>query len=191
MKTIDTFSILLLFTVTQGFAQESRNVATFSVETRITNLFQRGYEIGVFYNTDGNFSIGLQFAAQDVNGSAKDLLFDTSSPDALDIRLPWLVALKGRYHFNAHQEGFYVEASAGMEQFRIRSGGETQRNNNGFLLIGVGYLWFPWERDGFYLNPNIGAIAAFAREEEQIINRVPYELRPFFPSPAFSLGWKF
>jgi len=185
-------SLLLIFTVLKGFSQESTLVnPTFSIETRITNLLQSGYEIGIFYNTSSNFSVGIQLAAQDVAGNAKELLFESSSYDDLDIRLPWLVALKGRYHLREHQEGFYLEVSAGIEQFRIRSAGEIQRNNNGFLLIGIGYLWFPWERDGFYVNPNLGAIAAFFREEERTIQDTSYRLRPLFPSPAFSLGWKF
>jgi len=192
MKSNYLPAFFLFLALSEGFSQESSPLnLTFSVETRITNLLQGGYEIGVFYNTSGHFSVGLQFAAQDVDGTAKDLLFEGSSHDNLDIRLPWLVALKGRYHFRPHQEGFYLEASAGMEQFRIQSAGETQRNNNGFLLAGIGYLWFPWEREGFYVNPNIAATATFFREAERTINDTSYRLRPFFPSPAFSLGWKF
>ncbi|NJK82845.1 MAG: hypothetical protein HC912_02555 [Saprospiraceae bacterium] len=164
---------------------------TFSIESRITNLFQGGYEIGLFFNSKSNFSFGLQFAAQNVSGGAKELLFNSSNHDNLDIRLPWLVALKTRYHLKDHKEGVYFELSTGLEQFRVSSGVETQRNNNGFILPSVGYIWHPWGREGFYLNPNVGYIYAFGREAERTINGTTYELKPFFPSPALSLGWKF
>lgn len=166
-------------------------IPTFSAETRVTNFLQGGYEVGIFYNGTRNFSFGLQVAGQDVEGSAQDLLFDISEDSNLTIDLPWLVAFKTRYHIRNHLEGWYFEASVGAEQFRVRSGDETQRNNNGFILTGVGYIWHPWNRDGFYVNPNIGVIYAFAREDEQLINGASYELNPFFPSPALSLGWKF
>ena len=192
MKLKTIYILTALFAYSQTYAQETAaNASTFSIETRITNLFQGGFEVGVFYNTSSNFSVGLQLAAQNVKGRAKELLFESSSPENLDIRLPWLVAVKGRYHFRDHQEGFYVETSAGIEQFKVRSGGETQKNNNGFLLSGIGYLWFPWERDGFYFNPNLGGVATFFRQEERTINDTSYALKRFFPSPAFSTGWKF
>jgi len=185
---------LLITAVSQVQAQAQDPTlikATFSIESRITNLLQGGYEIGLFFNSKSNFSFGLQFAAQNVNGGAKELLFNSSNHDNLEIRLPWLVSLKTRYHLSDHKEGLYFELSTGLEQFRISSGGETQRNNNGFILSSVGYLWHPWGREGFYVNPNVGYIYAFGRESERAINGTTYELRQFFPSPALSLGWKF
>lgn len=164
---------------------------TFSIESRITNLFQGGYEIGLFFNSNSNFSFGVQYAAQNITGGAKELLFNSSNFDNLEIRLPWLVAVKTRYHLENHKEGIYFELSTGLEQFRISSGGETQRNNNGFILPSIGYLWHPWGHEGFYVNPNIGYIYAFGRESERTINGTTYELRPFFPSLALSVGWKF
>jgi len=183
---------LFVATVLQAQAQDPTLIKpTISVESRITNLLQGGYEIGLFFNSKSNFSFGLQFATQNINGGAKELLFNSSDHDNLEIRLPWLVALKTRYHLKDHKEGIYFELSTGLEQFRISSGVETQRNNNGFILPGVGYLWHPWGREGFYINPNLGYIYAFGREGERTINGTTYELRPFFPSPALSLGWKF
>ena len=181
--------MIILFVNTAVCQNEIR--PTFSIESRITNLLQGGYEIGFFFNSSSNFSFGIQFAAQDVRGQAKDLLFNSNNHDNLDIRLPWLFALKTRYHLRSHKEGVYFELSSGLEQFRIESGGETHRNNNGFILPSIGYLWHPWGRDGFYVNPNLGYIYAFGRQEERTINGTDYELRPFFPSPAISLGWKF
>lgn len=187
------FSLSLLMTIAFVNIAVCQNEIrpTFSIESRITNLLQGGYEIGLFFNSSSNFSFGIQFAAQDVNGQAKELLFNSDNHDNLDISLPWLFAVKTRYHLKSHKEGIYFELSTGWEQFRISSGGDTHRNNNGFILPSVGYLWHPWGRDGFYLNPNVGYIYVFGRENERIINGTNYELRPFFPSPALSLGWKF
>lgn len=184
--------ILLVFCSFQAKSQSEDILRpTFSIETRITNLFQGGYEVSLFYSSKSNFSFGLQFAAQNISGGARELLFNSSNHDNLEIRLPWLIALKTRYHLKDHKEGVYFELSTGVEQFRVSSGGDTHRNNNGFILPSIGYLWHPWGREGFYVNPNIGYIYAFNREDERIINGTSYELRPFFPSPAFSIGWKF
>lgn len=193
MQKIKCTILFILFTCSVNLHAQSQTdiKSTISIESRVTNLLQGGYEIGLFFNSKSNFSFGIQFAAQNVSGQAKELLFESNNHDNLEIRLPWLVALKARYHLKNHQEGVYFELSTGLEQFRISSGGETQRNNNGFILPSVGYLWYPWGRDGFYINPNLGYIYAFSRESERLINGTTYELRPFFPSPAVSLGWRF
>lgn len=193
MQKIKCTILFILFTCSVNLHAQSQTdiKSTISIESRVTNLLQGGYEIGLFFNSKSNFSFGIQFAAQNVSGQAKELLFESNNHDNLEIRLPWLVALKARYHLKNHQEGVYFELSTGLEQFRISSGGETQRNNNGFILPSVGYLWHPWGRDGFYINPNLGYIYAFSRESERLINGTTYELRPFFPSPAVSLGWRF
>ncbi|MGD1840493.1 MAG: hypothetical protein ACFB0B_06295 [Thermonemataceae bacterium] len=184
-------SLLLIFLTVTASRSQTEIRPTFSIESRITNLFQGGYEIGLFFNTASNFSFGVQFAAQDISGQAKELLFESSNYDNLEIRLPWLFAVKARYHLQDHKEGVYFELSTGVEQFRISSDGETHRNNNGFILPSVGYLWHPWDRDGFYINPNIGYIYAFGRESERTINDTTYELRPFFPSGPFHLDGSF
>jgi hypothetical protein len=183
---------LLVVIASQAEAQDPNVIKpTFSIESRITNLLQGGYEIGLFFNSSSKFSFGAQLAAQNINGGAKELLFNSSNHDNLEIRLPWLVAVKARYHLKKHKEGVYFELSTGFEQFSISSGAETQSNNNGFILPSIGYLWHPWRREGFYVNPNVGYIYAFGRASERTINGVTYELRPLFPSPSLSLGWKF
>ena len=187
------FTTLLLFMPgTSVSGQEAPGRALWSVETRVTNYLQNGYELQVFMVLpNSRFSIGLGVAGQDVSGNAKDLLFSSSDHDNLDIRLPWLVSGLVRYHFNESLEGFYGEISVGAEEFRIGSGEETQYIYNGFVVPLVEYRWFPWGTDGFFVNPKVGGIFTFAREDGRIINGTDYELRPLFPSPGLSVGWQF
>lgn len=188
-----TILFVLFFTICKRIHAQSQTEirSAISIESRITNLLQGGYEGSLFFNAKNHFSFGVQFAAQDIEGRAKELLFDSDNFEELEIRIPWLIGIKTRYHLKSHKEGVYIELSAGTEQFRITSEEETQRNNNGFILPSVGYLWHPWWRSGFYINPNVGYIYAFSRESERTINGTTYELRSFFPSAAVSVGWKF
>ncbi len=162
-----------------------------SIETRVTNYFQGGYELSVFWNTRSNFSFGIQAAGQKIDGNAKELVFESSNYDNIDIRISWLAAFKTRYHINKHHEGLYFEVSAGGESFRIESGNEIHNNGNGFVLPGTGYIWHPFGRKGFYINPNIGYSFVFSNQDERIINETTYKLKSSFVVPALSLGWKF
>lgn len=175
-----------------SLAQDPARGIKLSLETRITNYLQGGYEGQLFLTLPAaRISVGLGVAGQNVTGRAKELLFTGSSLDRLDIRLPWLVSGLIRYHLSPSLEGFYGELSIGGEEFRVRSGEETQRNYNGFIVPTVGYRWFPWGKDDFYVNPKVGGIFTFARGPERTINGATYQLRPFFPSPGLSLGWQF
>lgn len=175
-----------------GFAQDSPEGVKVSLETRITNYLQGGYEGQLFFTLPrARLSVGVGVAGQNVAGRAKELLFTSSNYDYLDIRLPWLAAGTVRYHLSPSLEGFYGEVSIGGEQFRVRSGQQTQRIYNGFVVPGVGYRWFPRGKKGFYVNLKLGGIFTFAREPERTINETTYRLRPFFPSPGLSLGWQF
>ncbi len=189
------FQCLLLAAVLlpfPGFAQESPERVKVGLETRITSYLQGGYEGQLFFTLPGaRLSVGIGVGGQNVAGRAKELLFTSSNYNNLAIRLPWLAAGTVRYHLSPSLEGFYGEVSVGGEQFRVRSGQQTQRVHNGFVVPGVGYRWFPWGKTSFYVNPKIGGIFTFAREPERTINETTYRLRPFFPSPGLSLGWQF
>lgn len=189
-KCFLTAAVLLLPLL--SFAQDSSRSVKIGAETRVTSYLQGGYEGQLFFTLPrAHLSMGIGVGGQNVAGRAKELLFTSSNPSNLNIRLPWLGAVTVRYHLSPSLEGFYGELSLGGEQFRIRSGEETQRNYNGFVVPGVGYRWFPKGKTGFYVNPKMGGIFTFAREPERIINGTAYRLRPFFPSPGLSLGWQF
>jgi len=119
------------------------------------------------------------------------MLFITSDHSGLDIRLSWLTAIKTRYHFINPHSGIFLELSGGIEEFRIQSGVEKDENINAFLMLSTGYNWTPFEDYGLRVTPNFGMIYAFSRASEKEINNISYRLRPFFPSPALSLGWNF
>lgn len=173
-----------------GVAQTEK--ATWAVESRVTSFLQGGYEAGLYYYPkNSRFSLGLAVAGQNVTGAAKDLLFTSSNIDNLSIRLPWLVGFQTRYHFSKHMEGFFAELSVGGEEFRVTAGDRTESIYNGFVVPSIGYIWYPWQRNKFYVMPKVGGIFTFARAEERTLNGTTYELRPFFPSPGLSIGWKF
>lgn len=166
--------------------------AAFSVESRITSFLQGGYELGVYYYPpNSRFSFGVAVAGQNVAGAARELLFESSNHDNLTLRLPWLAGFQTRYHFAKHREGFFAELSLGGEEFTAKSGTESQSNFNGFVVPALGYVWHPRAQSGLYLMPKLGAVIIIGRPEEKVINNTSYRLRPFFPSPGVSVGWRF
>lgn len=165
---------------------------TWSLETRVSTYIQGGYDLGVFhYPKRTRFSFGALYATHDINGSAKELLFNSSDHDPLTMRLNWIVSLQPRYHFNCTREGLFLEAGIGMEEFSIASGNEIHNNPNGFIAPGLGYLWCPWGNRGFYMQPKIATVFILFREEQQEINGTSYQLKSFFPTPSLAIGWKF
>ncbi|MBE7177930.1 MAG: hypothetical protein INR69_16110 [Mucilaginibacter polytrichastri] len=185
-------ALLLAFLLTgNAFAQDSLKT-TFAIEARITTYIQGGYDIGAFiYPKRSKFSFGVLYAGHDVNGQTRNLLFNSTDHDRLDIRLQWIASYMARYHFADHREGFFAEVGLGAEAFRVRSGDEEITNRNGFISPAIGYIWYPWGRHGFYLLPKVNGVFTLFRDDEQTINGTDFRLKGFFPTPALSLGWKF
>lgn len=166
--------------------------AALATEARITTYLQGGYDIGLFYYPKRTrFSFGFLVAGHNIRGNTKELLFNSSNHDNLTMRLSWISSLQIRYHFAKHKEGFFGEAGLGVEEFSTASGNEKNSDLNGFIAPAIGYIWYPWQRDRFYLMPKVASVFTLFREDEQLINGTSYQLKPFFPAPSLTLGWKF
>ena len=164
-----------------------------SLEARVTTYLQSGYDLGIYYHPrNTRFSFGLLAASHDINGSTKELLFNSNNHDNLDIRLSWIVSGITRYHFKKHGEGFFAELGLGMEEFEVSSGGQTVANSNGFISPSVGYTWYPWKRTGFYIIPKMtGTLTLFRESEQTIHTSTTFRLKPAFATPSIAIGWKF
>ncbi len=174
------------------FGQASSQLSL-SVETSVSDWLSGGFGIRTYVNTRKHWSFGVGLGNQQIDGTAKDLLFEGDDLDALEIDLPLILGIQARYFFKPELEGFYLEASLGNEIFRVQAGDEVHNNPNQFGVLSLGYLWAVRKGDwrGFYLNARLGANFVWNTGGERQINDLNYELKPVFPNPALSLGWTF
>jgi hypothetical protein len=190
------YSILLIFQ--SGFwvcAQNTTNdsPSLVSAELTLNNLISGGFNTNVFFSASKRWSFGVGLGNGPIDGLAKDLVFQGNNLDALDIDLPMIVGLTGRYFLGENQRGFYGQIAVGNEIFRIRNQSAEQTIHNQFAVIAAGFLW-KFNRQnpkGLYLNANIGANFVWNTLGKRTINNIEYELRPLFPNPNLILGWKF
>ncbi|MBC8032725.1 MAG: hypothetical protein H7Y03_01165 [Chitinophagaceae bacterium] len=184
------FTHFCLFAVAQDTTVATK--PQFAIEARVTTYLQGGYDLGAFYYPkNSRLSFGVLVAGHDISGNTKELLFSSNDHDKLDMRLSWIVSLQTRYHFAKHREGFFGEAGVGIEEFSVASGNSDNNDINGFIAPAFGYIWYPWQRDGFYLMPKLATVFTLFREDEQTINETRYQLKSFFLAPSLSIGWKF
>lgn len=186
--------LALLYTSLWASAQDNKDAKPqLALEARVTTYFQSGLDLAAFYYPkQTKLSFGLLLATHNVNGATKEWLFSSNNYDALDIRLTWIASLLARYHFAAHQEGFFAELGLGAEAFRVKAGNETITNTNGFFAPSAGYIWYPRGRKGFYLLPKLTGVLTLFRAEEQVIDHATtFRLKPAFVTPSFAIGWKF
>jgi hypothetical protein len=164
-----------------------------ALEARVTTYLQGGYDLGIFYHPrNTRFSFGMLAASHDINGSTRELVFNSNDHEQLDIRLNWLISAITRYHFAKHGEGFFAELGLGAEEFEVSSAGQTVANTNGFVSPAVAYMWYPWKRSGLYIAPKITGNFILFREEEQVFHTATnFQLKPFFVAPSLAIGWKF
>jgi hypothetical protein len=164
-----------------------------SLEARVTTYVQGGYDLGIYYHPrKTRFSFGILAASHDINGSARELIFNSSDHDQLSIRLNWLISAITRYHFAKHGEGLFAELGLGAEEFKVSSAGQSFANSNGFISPSIGYLWYPWKRSGFYILPKLtGTLIVFRQEQQVFHTNTNFQLKPVFATPSIAIGWKF
>ncbi|WP_257667966.1 hypothetical protein [Parapedobacter tibetensis] len=192
-----TKKILILIAIMGSFSKLAAQSETpaqpaFSIEARITNFFQRGYDFKVFYYPSNNLmSYGVSITGQRITGTGKGLVFDGENLDQVDTRLSWVASLLARRHFSSDYKGFFAEFSGGIEQFRVSYQQTEQRDLNGFLSPCIGYLWFPLKENHFYIMPKVAVNFLIFRPDRQVVGPATYRLRSVHPSPSVTVGWKF
>lgn len=191
MKTITTsiLVIALLAIGTKVNAQEEG--PTFSAETNILFWAFQGYSIsGYYYLPKSKISLGLGIEGLTYDdGDLIDAVFENG--DLLDeLQLLYLARGEVRYHFKDHQEGLYGGLRFGYEEWDLSLGDDVQRVGNGFVSPTIGYIWYPWERSGFLIQPFFTGIVIIG-EGRETVGGIDVDLRSFLPNPGLTLGWKF
>ncbi|MGK6352440.1 hypothetical protein [Parapedobacter sp. DT-150] len=184
----------LIFVQQELSAQESPyRESGIAVEARVTTYLQSGYDLALYYHPQKTkFSFGLLVASHNINGNTKEILFTGDNFDNMDIHLDWIASALTRYHFSRHGEGFFGEIGIGVEEFTVSQNEISISNTNGFVAPSIGYIWYPWNRSGFYALPKATAALIISRPEEQhFASGDNFRIRPAFVTPSFAIGWKF
>jgi len=191
-KKMNCLAMLFALTYISAKAQDPDPRGAFAIETRLTTYLQNGFDAAVFYYpSQSKFSFGAIYAAHEIKGNTRSLIFESNNHDALSIRLTWLAAILTRYHFSASRKGFLGEVGVGAEEFRIRIGEKVHGQTNGFISPAIGFVWFPWKAAGFYVLPKITANIIVGRGSEEKLKETTFRLKPVFPAPSLAVGWKF
>ena len=190
MTRIISIIAFLVFFTTILEAQEQEK-PSFSVETGALFWAFQGYSISGYYyvpNTKFSVGVGIEGLTYD-NEDLMDATFENG--DQLDeVQLLYLARGEVRYHFKEHGEGLYTSLRFGYEEWDVSLGDDTQRVQNGFVSPTIGYIWYPWERKGFLVQPFFTGIFIIG-EGRETVQDLEVDLRSFLPNPGLTLGWKF
>lgn len=181
--------IEMLLIVQLANAQTSN--PSFSVETNALFWAFSGYSIGGYYylpNSNFSFGLGIEGLTYE-NENLIDAVFENG--DQLDeLQLIYLARGEVRYHFKDHGEGFYGSLRFGYEEWDLIRGDDERRVDNGFISPTIGYIWYPWGRKGFLVQPFFTGILIIG-EGQETIDGIEVDLRSFLPNPGLTIGWKF
>jgi hypothetical protein len=180
----------------QAAGETRANRSTAVTSSQVTAWLQGGYhaEVSIQPRSD-RLELGVVVSGTDVRGAAKDLVFDIDGDeDSLDMRLRWAASISARYRFTGMRSGAWGAVAAGVEEFRVRpedTDGRGVRDRNGFIGLTGGYRWFPWSRQGLFLQPQVAVNVLLFRPDAREVGGTTYRLRRVHPSPSVTLGWVF
>lgn len=189
-RAISIITVLSVLATTELKAQE-REKPSFSIETNVLFYGFQGYSIGGYYylpNSRISLGVGIEGLTYD-SDNLMDAAFENG--DQLDeVQLLYLARGEVRYHFKDHKEGLYGSVRFGYEEWDVTLGNDVGRVQNGFVSPTIGYIWYPWGRKGFLVQPFFTGILIIG-EGRETVQDVEVDLRPFLPNPGLTIGWKF
>ena len=178
-------------------AQEANiEAGNITVVTNPAYFFLGGYHLKPSWHFPKRWSIGatLQggFTLPDF---ARDQFFEVSD-DGTDINWDYAIGLELKYRFTdaPYDKGFYTAFNLGYEGWEAELEGQSDRFQNWFTSIDVGYNWYPFERERVHLGLAYTLIFLLNNTDERPLGDTSYRLRSVVPPsavPSIFVGWRF
>jgi hypothetical protein len=182
-KTIVVTSILL-YSHAIDAQTHSHQFAGVSVEIDPAPFFQHGYSIAAGYEFN-KYRLSVNLFKSDLptfilqkNWNAKIIIGS---------------ALRMQYYFNETREGLFVGAQAGFLKLNYSYTDESYSSKVTQIAVTptVGYLWFPFPENGFYLMPAAGIGFTLATSGKVASEYEKYnQFRPAYIT-ALHIGYEF
>ena len=184
-KKLNIFLMAILLMATSQVARpQGTKSLGITVEIDPAPFFSGGYSFAAGYEFDHvRFSVNL------FSSELPDFAVQKNWNAKIDIGS----AIRFQYYFNKERTGFYPGIQFGVLRMRYHhdSGSEYSYSNQVAITPTVGYRWFPFNSNGFYVMPAIGIGFTLSTSKEIAFGNEVYDQnKPAFIA-ALHLGWRF
>lgn len=181
---LSLFGVLLYHTTLQ--AQNNTNSFTIGIDPLVIAALG-GVEVELGYNFGKN-RVGLEFLGAELPPVWDSQIADFSSVSANIYELSYSRFLNDR------QTGFhYGLAYSLFSNYTVENeAGESLSKNVSKIGVRLGYMWFPFKKANFFIEPLFNFGVYLGNEELNFTNGSVFEAGIFAGSgPVLHLGWKF
>ena len=181
-------SILLLFALTLTIvqAQDTQNSFTVGIDPLVIGVLS-GFEVEAGYNFGKN-RVTVEYLVADVPAVWESQIDDFESVSADIFELSYSRFL------NDKQKGFhYGIAYSLFSNYTVTNeAGQSLDKNISKIGIRLGYMWFPFKKANFFIEPLFNFGLFLGNEELNFDDGSVFEAGSFAGSgPVIHLGWKF
>ncbi len=189
---LSVLTLLFCFTV---FAQDEKSKkGSLFLELEPLQFFSEGYSVVAHYSISERFQIGGNIFASTISDSFNDLAFDFDD-NAINLEAKQDIGfnISVRYFLSKDNEGWVVSLPLGYETWTLQNqdtGSEVEGYDFWYLSPRIGYLWYPFKKDNFYiLGEAIGILPL--DQNEAVIDGSPIAINSFIPIPSIGIGFRF
>ena len=194
-RTTLSLAYVLLLAPAWTRAQDAGRAPRFYVELEPLQFFSGGYSVVGHVAVGERWQVGANVFASELGEGLSDLAFAGVDDDlALGASQDLGVNVSARYFFRPGHRGWVASLPVGYETWTLADE-DTGREIDGyeFWYLGprVGYLWYPFARQGLYVLGEAVAILPLARDAPAALSGRSVEIRSFVPLPGLGIGWRF
>ncbi len=192
-KILPTLLFIAALTPTLAAAQDEKTVVM--VETDPMTFALDGFATHIRFSFPGarQWTFGAGLYGMEFPSLLVDLNADNKD-EGWNQRLKLGYGLFVDHYFNDGPQGFFVGAQVAIQRYEISQQAQGQARSqyaNLLIMPRAGYLWKPFEDNGFYLMPwlGLGGTAKIAGDAK--VGTEQFEIAPVLAFATLHAGWQF
>ena len=172
--------------------QEKRKIY---LELEPLQFVSSGFSIVGHYSLNNRWQIGTNIFASELSEGLNDLVFDFNESIDLLATQNLGINLSVRYFLNEEKgnKGWVVSLPLGYERWTVEDRNTNLERDYNFWYLGprIGYLWYPFKKERFYILGEAAVIVPISTDGEINLGASGIEVNPFIPLPGLGLGFRF
>lgn len=186
--------LLLLLTGQLSLGQDIKQ-KRFHFELEPLQFINSGWSVVGHYSINERLQIGTNVFSSELADGQNDLAFDFPGDVDLLAEQDLGINISVRFFLKKQevQQGWVISLPIGWENWTLTDESNSENSSYQFWYLSprIGYLWYPFKRNSFYVLGEAVGILPIIQDDDVVLNGNSISVNSFIPFPGLGLGFSF